>query len=185
MNGKQHVKIGTTLGIAGTYWYLAGNFSPSNIATYAAPIVIGTVIGAYDPDRDHKKAKAAQVFNKIVLTAIVSVALASYIDIPVLNKLLGFAKDSISGNIGMILFIGNFILGRLSPHRQYTHRILGTLVSCVTAYMAFEPYIAIGYIVGYLSHILADRLTADGKYLDFFRFQLPMTNSKGEFYVSI
>lgn len=185
MTGKQHVAIGTTLGVVGTYVYLGGNLSPSNITTYLTPITIGTIIGAWGPDIDSKKSYASQIFNKVLLAVIIGLVGANYIHVPALDKVLGFAKDGFIGNVGMILFVANLILGKLSSHRQYTHRWLGTLVACVSAYMAFAPYVAIGYIVGYASHILADRTTAAGKNLKFYRFQLPMTNSKGEFHVSL
>lgn len=184
MTGKQHCAIGTTVGVIGSYAYLGGNLSPANLATIAVPVVAGAFIGSYAPDIDSKKSKASQVFNKIVLTLVLALGVGFYLQLPIMDKVLSVVKEGALGNIGLLIFIANLVLGKLSGHRLYTHRWIGTLVAIGSAYIAFNKAFAIGFAVGYLLHILADRTTADGKHLKFFRIQLPMTNSKGRFHVS-
>lgn len=185
MNGKQHATIGATIGMASTYVYLGGNFSPNNITTVAVPVIIGSLLGSWMPDIDSKKSKASQAFNKVILSGMVLLVGGHYLDLDVLNRFIDFGKSTITTNIALMVFLANIILGHLSSHRQYTHRWLGTLVFCASAYLAFNKIVAIGFIIGYISHILADRTTAAGKNLHFFRFQLPMVNSKGQFHISI
>ena len=185
MTGKQHVAIGTTIGFIGTYYYLGGNFSPSNVKDFALPIIAGSVLGSWAPDVDSKKSKGAQIVNNLILLAVLALSAAHYLNISILNKSVSYVTDTVVGNLGLLIFIVNVLLGRLSSHRQYTHRVIGTAIACVSAYMAFPTYIAVGYIIGYVSHILADRFTAAGKHLNFFRLQLPMFTSKGKFHVSL
>ena len=184
MTGKQHSTIGLVAGAVGSYAYLGGNLSPSNLATVVAPVLVGSFIGSYLPDIDSKKSKASQVFNKIVLGVVCSLGAAYYLNLPILNEVMGLVRDSFVGNLGLLVFIVNIVLGKLSGHRLYTHRFIGTLVFIGSAFMAFNTVFAVGLAVGYLLHIAADRTTADGKNLKFFKVQLPMTNSKGKLHVS-
>lgn len=185
MTGKQHAMIGAGLGLIGSYVFLKGNLSPSNLKEVVVPIVTGTVLGSYWPDIDSKKSKASQAFNKIVLGLLIVLVLGHYVNLPIIDEVMFYAKGSLLGNLALFLLVVNTILGKLSSHRQYTHRWLGTLVFIVLFYLAFSSIVSIGFGVGYVAHILADRTTAAGKNLNFFRFQLPLTNSKNEFHVSI
>lgn len=185
MTGKQHSTIGLVAGVVGSYAYLGGDLSPKNLSTVVVPALVGAVVGSYLPDIDSKKSKASQAFNKIVMALVLSLGVAFYLDLPVLDKVLGLAKDTAISNVGMLIFVVNVILGKLSGHRLYTHRWIGTLVAVGSAFMAFNTIFACGYTLGYVLHIVADRTTAAGKDLKFFKVQLPMTNSKGKFHVSL
>lgn len=184
MTGKQHSTIGLVAGAVGSYAYLGGNLSPSNIATVVAPVLVGSFIGSYLPDIDSKKSKASQMFNKIVLGLILSLGVCHYLNVPVLNDVMGIIKNSFLGNLGLMIFLVNTVLGKLSSHRLYTHRWIGTLVFIGSSFMAFNSVFSIGLALGYILHLLADRTTPDGKNLKFFKVQLPMTNSKGKFHIS-
>lgn len=197
MNGKQHGTIGVVAGVgyglalsAKQFSNLGSNasvkeviaLSATVVTTVAAPLVIGSFIGSFAPDIDSKKSKAAQLFNKIVMSLVLALGVSYYLDLPVLSKVMGLVKDTAMGNFGLLLFIVNVVLGKLSSHRGYTHRWIGTSVAIVSAFMAFDKMFAVGYAIGYLLHIAADRTTADGKNLKFFKVHLPMTNSKGKFH---
>ena len=184
MTGKQHCTIGTVAGVVGSYAYLGGDLSPRNIATVVAPVVVGAVIGSYIVDIDSKKSKASQMFNKIITLLVLALGVAFYLDLPVLDKVMSLVKDTAMGNVGLLICLANVVLGKLSGHRLYTHRWIGTVVAIGSAFMAFNFMFACGYALGYILHILADRTTPDGKNLKFFRVQLPMTNSKGKLHVS-
>lgn len=184
MTGKQHCTIGTVAGLVGSYVYLGGNLAPKNLATVVAPVVAGAFIGSYIVDIDSKKSKASQAFNKILLWVILGLGATFYLDLPILDKVMSMVRDTGFGNFGLLIVLVNLILGKLSGHRLYTHRWIGTSVAIGSAFMAFNFMFACGYSLGYILHILADRTTADGKNLKFFKVQLPMTNSKGKFHVS-
>lgn len=185
MTGKQHITIGSGLGLVGSYAYLGGNLSPENLKTVVVPAVVGSALGAILVDIDSKKSKASQIFNKILLGIILSLVLGHYLDLPLLDDIMVYTKEGILGNLALFVFLVNVVLGKLSGHRLYTHRWLGTLVFIVSFYLAFSPVVSVGFAVGYISHILADRTTPAGKNLKFFKLQLPMTNSKGKFHISI
>ena len=184
MTGKQHSTIGISAGAIASYTYLGGDFSPVHLVTVVGPVVVGSFIGSYLPDIDSKKSKASQAFNKILLAVILSLGVAHYLELPILEEVMGFVKNTFLGNLGLLMFLVNTVLGKLSGHRLYTHRIVGTGVFVVSSLLAFNSAFAYGLILGYLLHIAADRTTADGKNLKFFRIQLPMTNSKGKLHVS-
>ena len=184
MTGKQHMTIGTAVAAVGTYAYLGGDLSPRNLTTIVVPVLVGSFVGSYMPDIDSKKSKASQVFNKIVLSLILFLGLAHYVNLPIMEQVMGFAKDSVLGNLALLVFLANTVLGKLSGHRLYTHRWIGTLVFVGSVYFAFNLPFAVGFALGYALHLLADRTTAAGKDLKFFRVQLPMTNSRGKFHIS-
>lgn len=184
MTGKQHSTIGLVAGAVCSYAYLGGDLSPRNLTTVAVPVLVGSFIGSYMPDIDSKKSKASQMFNKVILGLMLFLGLAHYIDLPIIKEVMGFAKDSVLGNLALLVFLANTVLGKLSGHRLYTHRWIGTLVFVGSALLAFNVEFALGFALGYVLHIVADRTTPDGKNLKFFRVQLPMTNSKGKFHVS-
>lgn len=211
MNGKQHFSIGTGIGLISSLAYMGGTLDIRNIdinnlnnfslgrfsmdtlsnvtigqaVSILVPVTIGSALGSILADIDTDKSKASQIFNKILLGLIVLFSLTYFINPSMLDKFINYGKSSLFSNLGLLIFLINTILGHLSGHRLYTHRWIGTLVFCISSMMAFNRIVAIGFIIGYLSHILADRLTEDGKYLNFFKIQLPMTNSKGEFHVSV
>ena len=184
MTGKQHSTIGLGAGALLSYVYLGGNLSPSNIATVVTPVLAGAFIGSYMPDIDSKKSKASQMFSKIVTLLVIALGVAHYVDLSIVTDTLNFAKDSLLSNLALLIFIVNTVLGKLSGHRLYTHRWIGTLVFIGSAFLAFNLEFSLGFALGYILHILADMTTKDGKNLKFFRIQLPMTNSKGKFHLS-
>lgn len=72
------------------------------------------------------------------------------------------------------------VLGKLSPHRMFTHKWLGTLMFCGSVYLTGNIYLALGFSMGYILHIVCDRFSPRGKNLKFFEFKLPCKNSKNK-----
>lgn len=184
MTGKQHSAIGLGAGTLLTYVYLGGNLSPSNITTVVTPVLAGAFIGSCMPDIDIKRSIASQMFSKVVTLLIALLLFARYVDLSIIKDTLNFINDSLVSNLGLFIFVVNIILGKLSGHRLYTHRWIGTLVFIGSAFLAFNLGFSLGFALGYVLHILADMTTKDGKNLKFFKVQLPMTNSKGQFHLS-
>ena len=85
---------------------------------------------------------------------------------------------------GIVLFSILTILGKLSPHRMFTHKWLGLLLFCLSTYLMGNEFLAVGFTMGYILHIIADRITKNGKYLNFFQFKLPLKNSRNKFTIS-
>lgn len=184
MTGKQHMTIGTFGATFLSIGFLTISGASINPVALGA-VVAGAALGSYMPDIDSKKSKASQMFNKILLGLIVAVmgsnVIAQMTGLTFLSDLMTNATGSLTSNIGLVLFAVLSIAGKLSPHRQFTHKWLGTLLFCVVSFIAFNYFFAIGFSLGYALHILADRTTKAGKHLDFFALRLPCQNSKGEF----
>lgn len=185
MNAKQHCTIGAVTGLVGSYAYLGGNLQPSNLKDVVVPVIVGSVVGSILVDIDSKKSKASQIFNKIVMGSALFLGASFYLNLPIMDSVMSMVKDNFMGNLGLLIVLINLVLGKFSSHRGYTHRWLGTFVAIASAFMAFNKMFAVGYSLGYVLHILADRTTADGKNLKFFKLHLPLTNSKGKFHVSV
>lgn len=178
MKGRQHVLIGTTATVATGISLVASGNNVMNVM----PIVIGGVIGSYIPDIDSHKSKASQVFNKLFVIAIVIASILYYLGITLdWEKLIVFLGSSNTKMISIFLFTILTVLGKLSPHRIFTHRWFGTILFFYSVYLMGNSYFTTGFITGYMLHIVADSMTKNGKYLKFFKFKLPCTNSKGKF----
>ncbi|MBQ3420456.1 MAG: metal-dependent hydrolase [Romboutsia sp.] len=183
MSGKEHMTIGTTATIgAAVGLVLVGN-STLNISLII--LVLGGVIGSYMPDIDSHKSKAAQVFNKLLMFIIIMYSIFYCFGIKLNYDYIDLIHRFIKLDInGVILFSILTILGKLSPHRMFTHKWLGTLLFCYSVYLMDNKYLTLGFSIGYILHIIADRITRNGKYLKFFEFKLPLKNSKNSFSIS-
>ena len=183
MSGKEHMTIGTSASIGLVIGLIGlGNMS---INFDMIILILGAIAGSYIPDIDSHKSTASQVFNKVLMFIISIIALfytfgikfnTSYIYS--LNKILDLNSK------GIILFSILTVLGKLSPHRMFTHKWLGTLAFCYSTTLMGNDYLSLGFSLGYILHIIADRITKNGKYLRFFQFKLPMKNSKDKFTIS-
>lgn len=185
MSGKQHTGIGT-VGSLGVILFLAKVVGIVLNPLQSSIIVAGSLLGSLMPDIDSKKSKASQLFSKVLFYIVIVFAgldfVSGFINIESLDALFkSVVMDGFFGSFGMIFFLCLVVAGKLSPHRGFTHKWLGTLLFCISSVIAFESYFAFGFIIGYLLHLAADRFTKDGKNLRFFELRLPCQNSKGNF----
>lgn len=181
VKGRQHVLIGTTATVATGIGLISSGSSVMSVI----PIVIGGVIGSYIPDIDSHKSKAAQIFNKLFVVLIVALAILYCLGITFdLERFIGFLDTDDPKNVAVLIFAIVTILGKLSPHRMFTHKWFGTMLFCYSVYLMGNMYFTIGFITGYILHIVADTMTKNGRYLKFFQFKLPCRNSKNKFDIS-
>ena len=89
-------------------------------------------------------------------------------------------ENNFKNYFAAIIFCVLTILGKLSPHRMFTHKWLGTLAFCSCVYFIGDTYLALGFSMGYILHIVCDRFSPRGKNLRFFEFKLPCKNSKNK-----
>lgn len=183
MSGKEHMTIGTTATIGIAIGLIAlGNMS---INLNLLILIAGGVIGSYMPDIDSHKSKAAQIFNKLLMFIVIMYSIFYCFGIKLNHEYILLIHRFIRLNTnGLILFSIITILGKLSPHRMFTHKWLGTLLFCYSVYLMDNTYLTLGFSMGYILHIVADRITRNGKYLKFFQFKLPLKNSKNNFSIS-
>lgn len=182
MTGKQHMIIGTTASmIMGAY--LVSN----NLIDNPLPIinlVSGSIVGSYMPDIDSDQSKASQTFNKII-TSLIIIFTVTYITGQILfvKNIIDWLHINVKNLTGIILFSIISLLGKLSPHRMFTHKILGTFLFCLSIHLIENTYFTYGFIMGYLLHIVCDRFTKKGKYLNFFELKLPCKTSKNKIHI--
>ena len=159
MKGKEHMMIGTTATATMGIGFLMNN----NIGdvVHLVPLIAGGFIGSYMPDIDSHKSKASQVFNKIIMILMVALVVGYSFGLALsVDDILNIFKYTSENYLGLVFFCVNTVLGKLSPHRMFTHKILGT--------------------TGYILHIVCDRFSPRGKNLKFFEFKLPCRNSKNK-----
>ena len=181
MSGKQHETIGVTISLL-----LIAILIYFQIATpgkWTIILLIGVIVGSYMPDIDSKNSKVSQVVNNIICIMLLMIFILHYTNIKQISYINDFILNITSDINKMFPFIILTILGKFSPHRMFTHKILGTSLFIFSVYFMGSDILTIGFAIGYILHILADRTTAAGKNLHFFEIKLPMMNSKNKFNV--
>ena len=183
MSGKEHMTIGTSaaIGLVIGLVFLGNMTLNFNMIV----LIIGGIIGSYMPDIDSHKSTAAQIFNKVLTIAVIIISIFYYCGIKFqMSYIYNFNKFLNLNVEGIVLFSILTILGKLSPHRMFTHKWLGLLLFCLSTYLMGNEFLSVGFTMGYILHIIADRITKNGKYLNFFQFKLPLKNSRNKFTIS-
>lgn len=175
MSGKVHSVIGisTTIALLLVFIFIfKSDFSPIN----SLLMILGSFIGSLIVDIDSSKSKSSQMFNKILHHTIWVLIILT-----VIEKFFGYnIKFNIEFNSWYLVTFGILTtLGKLSPHRQFTHKIFGTACFIFCAYKAFPISFFSGFTIGYALHIFADKFTKAR--LKFLEFRLPCQNSRGKF----
>ncbi|NLY46595.1 MAG: metal-dependent hydrolase [Tissierella sp.] len=150
MTGKTHVAIGVVTGLT---------ISVGQSLENQLIIVLTSVIGSLAPDLDHPKAKLNQKLlflkNQFFRTLFYLVIALGFIYLYLITQ----------NNIFGLLGIMTFFIG-ISNHRGFTHSIVGFLVFSSIVRLVAERYnlpsISTGFIIGYISHLLADFFTIKG-----------------------
>ena len=177
MKGREHLAIGITatsiMGLA------VINFNNEQNLNYFIPLISGSIIGSYLPDIDAEKSKASQTFNKILVIGLLLFAIVYKLNIT--NRAIDILSKIFVQNRYSLYFIILITLGKLSPHRMFTHKWFGTTLFFYTIYNMGNIYLTLGFIMGYTLHIVGDRVSTNGKHLNFFEFKLPCMNSKNKF----
>lgn len=185
MSGKQHSTIGVIVAvILCAVLTVIGSNKLSVDDSFL--LVIGSFIGSLIVDVDSVKSKFAQKFTKVVTIAVWSFLAITLVDKYLLAGVSSQSFSIISKGLNMIdnrfwllcLCIVT-TLGKMSPHRQFTHKWFGASLFCVFAYLSFDKIFAFGFILGLVLHLLADKTTKAG--LHILNFKLPLQNSNGNF----
>lgn len=150
MTGKTHMAIGMAIGLTLSF--------KKPIDTQLA-IITASTIGALAPDLDHPKGELNQ---KLLLVNNNFFKTAFYSGIGIVFLYIYSQKNS-----PLFILIGllSFALA-VSSHRSFTHSILGIILFAAIIRLTLVEYrlspIYKGFIVGYVSHLLADYFTAKG-----------------------
>lgn len=188
MSGKQHSRIGVSLAIAlilAYYVKLGGHLNVTDTIT----ILLSSVIGSLIVDIDSKRSKASQALAKVMTVIFWSILILSIADRYLVSGISSNTLDylvnvllSIDNRFGLFILCILITLGKLSPHRGFTHKVLGTSLFIIVSFLTFGKIFSIGFIIGYISHILADKTTPEG--LKFFELRFPLQDKKGKFNIN-
>ena len=183
MSGKEHMTLGTTCSLIFIFSLITLGNTKFNLGMII--LVAGAVIGSYMPDIDSQQSTASQFFNKVLTILMVIIAIIYFLGINVHMPFINILNNYIHINKnGLIFFCILTLLGKLSPHRMFTHKWFGTFCFCLSIYRIGNDYLFIGFTLGYILHIVADRISKNGKYLKFFEFKLPLKNSRNKTSIS-
>ena len=196
MSGKVHSIIGiTTAALLGSAYmlYSLGAIDSSTLLL----LMSGSLAGSLMPDIDSKRSKASQKFTSLAI-----IFLSIFTIIAITNSINNKAQltivqtlettihsvpvqwvkqmlEQVTDLSGLLVFLMLTTVGKLSPHRGFTHKVMGTFCFCTVAFIAFNNTFATGFTSGYLLHILADKMTPAG--LTFLELVFPLQKSNGSF----
>lgn len=202
MSGKVHSGIGVSVSVALFIFIVAIGYKSFSFSLLLS-LASGAFAGSWLTDIDSKKSKASQKFTKVIVILCWIFFLTNLVTLltPSISNHTGLSQDLIKGGQAsfnsysiyflnkVTLFVDNkfflmlfcilVTLGKVSPHRQFTHKWLGTSLFIVLSYLTFTKVFAIGMILGYLLHIIADKFTPAG--LNFLDTKLPGKTADGNF----
>ncbi|MFT8349216.1 metal-dependent hydrolase [Clostridium saccharoperbutylacetonicum] len=152
MPGKTHAAIGVML----TTMILL----PTNDIKYTLANTALAVVGAFTVDIDTAKSQGAtflkKIFGTIVAVIILGAILKIEYNINIFNYIL--ENRAIHQLIpGLSILVGALIMGVITPHRSFTHSMVGVIAFTIPIYMLAGPLYK-GFLIGYIAHILADML---------------------------
>ncbi|MTI67308.1 MAG: metal-dependent hydrolase [Firmicutes bacterium] len=163
MKGKTHLMIGTAAGIT-----LGVNYPLET----AIVIIASSVVGSLLPDIDHPKSSFNQkilfIKNKLYKTLIYSS----------IGTAITYYGSSIDDKLLILLGI-TLILTGITNHRGFTHSLLGLflytyIIKKITIRYDIQG-VYIGFVAGYISHLIADFLTKGGIEL-FYPFKINISS---------
>ena len=149
MMSKTHIAMGIALSMLITH--------PESSETCLLSIAGGTIGGVLadiDTLRNDSPKKDALIGQVISLGISVVVFLLDY-----LFK-LGICRSITERNkplliVGIILYIGFWIVGFLSEHRTFTHTLLAAILFSLSVFLIC-PNLTLPFVIGYLSHLILD-----------------------------
>ena len=198
-SGKTHAVIGVDASVIAGYALTMTNFTGiesiqaagiqiSNTAKFMMPMVTGALLGSLIVDIDSKRSQASQAFAKVLTAVVISViGLKLFMKYGIdykgtttlAGKYLNMMLSYMTSSKGMLLFATITILGKLSPHRGFTHKWFGTFCFLMAGYLSMNRIMFVGFSIGYVLHLLADNFLTKEK-IHFHRFRLPCQNANGK-----
>lgn len=162
MLGKTHVTLGIASALAITHPVTVPGIITS---------VIGGAVGGWivDVDCKGKEIDKEKVYDAIIIALIIGAFI--FLDFLIGKGICRYVSDN-RGPIlwgSLIGFLLLLIIGFNTKHRTFTHSFLGMVLFGLVSYLAVRP-IALPFLVGYTSHIVADLFNKKGLQL-FFPFK--------------
>lgn len=156
MTAKTHTACAATLTLL--------LIQPNNVK-YLTLSLAGGIIGGIIPDVDSKNSETNQIFDKVtiitLLTVAICIALEYYFNIG-LYKLITKRTNIMELSLSIILFFIMCIIGSRTHHRSFTHSIIGLIIFSFILSISLPKLFIESFIIGYASHIFLDLLNHKG-----------------------
>ena len=178
MEKKTHVACGNLISL-----FL---IKPTTVSGLLITISSST-LGSLLPDVDLKDSTTDKLFDRLMtslITIIIMSILIQYFFNINLYKIIKSYNNLFNYLITICLFIIMSYLGSKTPHRSFTHSILGLIIYTTILSHTFKDNIVVPYFISHLSHIILDLLNMKGVALFYpfkFRFSLKLCESSGKF----
>ena len=176
MEKKTHIAVANLI----TLSIIKPNTVSSLLITVGA-----STLGALLPDVDLKDSTTDKLFDRLMtslITIIIMGVLINYFfNINIYNKIKEYS-NIYNYLISIILFIVMSYLGSKTPHRSFTHSILGMTLYTIILYYSFNTNFIIPYFISHLSHIILDLFNMKGIALFYplkYRISLKLCESSG------
>lgn len=152
-------------------------------------LVVSTLfatLGGILPDVDLKDSVSDKLFDRLMsllITVVIMTGLLKFLvgfDLYVMLKKL---SDFLGIIISTSIFIFMSYLGSKTPHRSFTHSILGSLVYSFILFYGFNDLVVVSFFSSYVSHIILDLFNMRGVSIFYpvkFKFSFKLFDSSGK-----
>lgn len=156
MLGKTHIVIGITATL------ILFSQQIFNNPKMLVPFLSISVVAAILPDSDKETSMISNKLRKLTVNLSVVTGVIIYISYKTkafkgidINSLIN--KISISPGIetGLILFLILIVFSKFSPHRSFTHSLLGIFLYSISMFLIYSSLVPV-FIFNYGLHLLAD-----------------------------
>lgn len=156
MEKKTHIMCANALSL-----FLVKPDSISSLVVTMSFATLGSVI----PDVDLKDSVSDKLFDRLMVSLvtiiIMSILVKYFFGIDLYLKLKEYS-DIFNYLVSISLFIVMAYLGSKSPHRSFTHSIVGCIVYSAILSYSFSSTIVNPFIFAYLSHLVLDLFNMKG-----------------------
>ena len=176
MEKKTHIAVANLITIS--------IIKPNTVSSLLITVGAST-LGALLPDVDLKDSTTDKLFDRLMtslLTIIImGVLIKSFFNINLYYKIKEY-NNIFNYIVSICLFITMAYLGSKTPHRSFTHSILGMTLYTMILFYSFNSSFIIPYFISHLSHILLDLFNMKGITIFYplkYRISLKICESSG------
>lgn len=151
MTGKTHMAIG----VGATTMLLPTN-DIKTIISGTALAIVGSLIVDIDTAKSEGAVFLKKIFGGSIIFLILGLILKVKYNVNVFNYITQ-NKEVIQMLPALIIFLVALVVGAISPHRSFTHSLIGLIAYSIPMYMMMGTLYK-WFAIGYVAHILADML---------------------------
>lgn len=157
MTGKTHMAVGV-----GAAMMLIPTNDVQTLTIGATFAVLGSLVPDLDTESSEVSRKLKDgLMGAVVIAVLLSAAYYKF-NLDIRSYLGRFLPESPAVyGIAIAILMGAVVVSKFTPHRTFTHSILGVITFGWPVYLMISSY-ASWFIIGYAAHILADVITTNG-----------------------